>query len=199
MSAPALTTGLPPAQPVRGRNLLVGTGFAVAAMVMYFAGLFGVYLSERSDVRDANGVWIPDDARIELTPPGMIMWTLIISVAVLQWAVYSIKRDDRQHGLLAVGATLTMGAMVLVQGGWQFVQMGLVADEHLAATLIYTIAGSFMVAVVIGMVFVALVGFRALAGQYTGGQTDGIVAASLYWYTLVFIYFIIWIAVFIAK
>ena len=35
----------------------------------------------------------------------------------MQWAVYSIKRDDRQHALLAVGTTLVMGAMVLVQHG----------------------------------------------------------------------------------
>lgn len=193
------TTDLPAAPAVRGRNLLVGTGFAIAAMVMYFGGLFGVYLDQRAGVRKAGATWIPDDARIELTPPGMIMWTLIISVAVLQWAVYSIKRDDRQHALVAIGATLAMGAMVLVQSGWQFTQMELVADETLAATLIYTIAGSFMAAVVIGMVFIALMGFRALAGQYSSGQTDGIVAASLYWYTLIFLYFIIWIAVFIAK
>ena len=194
-----VTTGLPAAPTVRGRNLLVGTGFAVAAMVMYFGGLFGVYLATRAPVRQAGEVWIPE-GRIELTPPGMIAWTLIISVAVLQWAVYSVKRNDHQHALLAIAATLAMGAMVLVQSGWQFVQMELVADANVANTLIYTIAGSFMAAIIIGMIFIALMGFRALAGQYSSsGQTDGIVAASLYWYALVGIYFIIWIAVFIAK
>ncbi len=199
MSPVMQTTGLPAAPPVRDRSLLVATGFGVAATVMYFAGLFGIYFSERSDVRDAGGAWIPSDARIELTPPGMIMWTLIISVFVLQWAVYSIKRDDRQHGLLAIGAALSMGAMVVVQSAWQFQQMGLVADESVVSVLIYTIAGSYLAAVIVGMVFIALVGFRALAGQYSSGQTDGVVAASIYWYTLVFIYFIIWIGVFIAK
>jgi heme/copper-type cytochrome/quinol oxidase subunit 3 len=192
-------TALPAAPAVRGRNLLVATSFAIAATLMYFGGLFGIYFAERSVERNAGRSWIPDSARIELTPPGMIMWTLLISVAVMQWAVYSIKRDDRPHALLAVGATLAMGAMVLVQSGWQFVQMELVADETAASALIYTIAGSFMVAILIGMLFVILVGFRALAGQYSSRQTDGIVAASLYWYTLVFIYFIIWIGVFIAK
>ncbi len=195
------TTNLPAAPPVRSRNILVSVGFGIAAVLMYFGGLFGVYLRERSQVRSVGGSWIPDKARIELTPPGMIIWTLLISVAVMQWAVYSIKRDDRQHALLAVGTTLAMGAMVLVQHGWQLSQMNLVADEGptTAATLIYTIVGSYMVAFVIGMIFVALMGFRALAGQYSSRQTDGIVAASLYWYCLVFIYFIIWIAVFIAK
>ena len=197
-SSSMVTEGFVNAPSVRGRNLLVGTSFAIAAMVMYFGGLFGIYLDLRAEGR-AAGSWIPGDARIELTPPGMIAWTLLISIAVLQWAVYSIKRDDRPHALLAVAATLAMGAMVLVQSGWQFVQMGLVADESVAAVMIYAISGSFMVAMVIGMIFVALMGFRALTGQYSSSQTDGIVAASLYWYTLSFIYFIMWIAVFIAK
>ena len=196
-----VTSGLPAAPQVRGRNLLVGTGFAIAASVMYFAGLFGIYLSERADARAAGIDWIPDSARIELTPPGMIMWTLIISVAFMQWAVYSIVRDDRTHALIAIGGTLALGAMVIVQTGWQYTQMGLVADEgpSTAAVLIYTLSGSHLVMVIIGMVFVALMGFRALAGQYSSRQTDGIVAASLYWYAATFVYFFLWIGVFIAK
>jgi heme/copper-type cytochrome/quinol oxidase subunit 3 len=190
-------TGLPAAPRVRGRNVLVATGFAVAATIMYFAGLFGVYFQQRAAARGSE--WIPGDANIELTPPGMIMWTLIISCAVIQWAVYSIARDDRTHALIAVGATLAMGAMVIVQTGWQYVQMGLVADESRAATLIYTLSISHLVMVIVGMVFVALMGFRALAGQYGSRQTDGLVAASIWWYSLTFIYFILWIGVFIAK
>ena len=44
------TTDLPVAPAVRGRTPLVATGFAVAAMIMYFAGVFGVYLKERAQV-----------------------------------------------------------------------------------------------------------------------------------------------------
>ncbi len=200
-TAPVSAGGLPAPPRVRARTLLVGTGFAVAAAIMYFAGLYGVYLAERSAAIDADQTWIPSSARIELTPPGMIMWTLILSVPVMQWAVYSIARDDRSHALLAIGTTLTMGAMVVVQTAWQYNQMGLVADEGPtpAATLIYTLSISHLVMVVIGMIFVALMGFRALAGQYSSRQTDGIVAASIWWYATTFVYFILWIGVFIAK
>lgn len=196
--AALVTTDLPAAPAVRGRNLLVGTGFAIAGVVMYFAGLFGVYLHDRAEVRSSGADWIPSSARIELTAPTMIAWTFIVSVPVMQWAVYSIKRNDRFHALIAVGATLAMGAMVLVQTGWQYVQMGLVADETVASTLLYTISGSHLAFTIIGMLFIALMGFRALAGQYSSRQTDGMVAASLFWYMLTFVYFIIWI-IFIAK
>lgn len=198
--APGLDTrGLPAAPRIRNRNILVGTGFAVAAGIMYFAGLFGVYFHQRAQVRATGEAWIPSSARIELTPPGMIMWTLLISVAVLQWAVYSIARDDRQHGLIAIAATLSMGAMVIVQSAWQYIQMGLVADEAPASTLIYTLSGSYLAVVILAMVFIALMGFRALAGQYSSRQTDGLVAASIVWYATVAIYFVLWIGVFIAK
>lgn len=195
----ATTTGLPAAPTVRGRNILVGTAFGLAGVIMYFAGLFGVYFQQRAQFRGAGQEWIPSGARIELTPPGMIMWTLIIGCAVVQWAVYSIARDDRGHALLAIGTALAMGAMVLVQSGWQFVQMGLVADESRAATLIYTLSISFMIMTIVGMIFLALMGFRALAGQYSSRQTDGIVASAIWWYAMTGIYFVLWIGVFIAK
>lgn len=195
----ATTTGLPAAPSVRSRNILVGTGFAAAGVIMYFAGLFGVYFQQRAQFRGAGQEWIPSSARIELTPPGMIMWTLLLGCAVVQWAVYSIARDDRPHALLAIGTALAMGAMIIVQSGWQFIQMGLVADESRAATLIYTLSISFMIMVIVGMIFLALMGFRALAGQYSSRQTDGIVAAAIWWYVMTGIYFVLWIGVFIAK
>ena len=94
-----------------------------------------------------------------------------------------------------------MGARVVVQTAWHLSQTHLIADEGptTAATLIFTIVGSYLVAVIIGMIILLLTGFRTMAGQYGSTQTDGVVAASLYWYSLVFIYFIIWIAVYIAK
>ena len=192
-------TALPLAPRVRGRNLLVATGFAIAATVMYFAGLFGIYFQQRAQARDAGLEWIPGDAVLDLAAPGMIMWTLLISVAVVQWAVYSIARDDRPHALLAIGATLAMGAMVLVLAARQFTQMGLIADRDISSVLVYTISGSHVVMVLIAMTFVALMGFRALAGQYSSRQTDGIVAAAMFWDAAVFIYFFLWIGVYIAK
>ena len=143
-------------------------------------------MRERSQVRSVGGSWIPEKANIELTPPGMIIWTLLISVAVMQWAVYSIKRDDRQHALLAVGTTLVMGAMVLVQHGWQLSQMNLVADEGptTAATLIYTIVGSYMVAFVIGMIFFDTYLDLSYSWDYDGvglaGVTPGIMGFIAY-------------------
>ena len=60
-------------------------------------------------------------------------------------------------------------------------------------------AVALSVAMIVGMIFVALMGFRALAGGYSSRQTDGLVAASIWWYAMTGIYFVLWIGVFIAK
>ena len=198
----AATSALPAPPPLRSRTLLVGTVFSIASMVMVFGGLFGIYLRERSLTIRATGSWIPDGATIELAPPTVMTWTLILSAVTVQWAVYSIARDDRRHTYMAIGLTFLFGVAIINQTVFQWRQMGLAIDEvgnTTAAPLIYTISGAFVVALVVGLVFLALMGFRALAGQYSSRQTDGIVAASIYWYATVFVYFILWVGVFIAK
>ena len=52
---------------------------------------------------------------------------------------------------------------------------------------------------VIAMVFVALMGFRALAGGFTSRQHDGITAAALFWYATVAVYVLIWITIYVTK
>ena len=48
-------------------------------------------------------------------------------------------------------------------------------------------------------IFVALMAFRALAGQESRRQHDVISAAALFWYTTVVVYSVIWLAVYVTK
>jgi len=197
----------------RRRNVQIGTAFGTAAMLMYFAGLFGVYLAERSthfaNQRLITGSddpgewdsWIPRSARIELTAPTIMAWTLLISVVTMQWAVYSFKRNDRRHGLMALGVQLMFGVAVINQHVFQWNQMGLVADDtsSRAAPLIYAITISFVVAMVAELIFLFIMAFRTLSGATTSQNVDGIASAAVVWYALTAVYFVIWILVFITK
>ena len=195
-----IPVGAPLAAPLpRQRTLLVGTVFGTAATLMYFAGLLGVYLRERSDALSEGGEWIPSSANIQLASPTVAAWTMLMSVVTMQWAVYSIARDDRPHAILATTLTTLFGLSVVVATSFQYTEMGLVADESIAAVLIYTISASHLAMIAIGLVFLLLMAFRALAGQYSSRQTDGFVAASIYWYAVVFVYVVIWTAIFVLK
>ena len=76
------TEAVAPAIVPRRRTLQVGTGFAAAAVLMYFGGLLGVYFAERADFLRANPgqSWIPAGARVELTAPTVMAWTLLLSM-----------------------------------------------------------------------------------------------------------------------
>jgi len=196
---------IPAAALPRGRNIQVGATFLTGATLMYFGGLFAIYLSERADhlrLQDALGddqPWIPDSAQVELTAPTMMAWTLLISIVTMQWAVWSVKRNDRRHALLAIGFQAVFAAALINHHVFQWKQLGLVADESVAAVLIYAITGSFVVALIVALFAFAFAMFRALAGASTQAHTDGLASVAVYWYALVGIYFVIWILVFITK
>ncbi len=192
----ALPTG-PPLQ--RPRVLMVGTAFAAAGTVMVFVTLIGIYLTQRADIIAAGDTWLPKGVTIPLQQPNTMLFTLAMSVVTMQWAVSAIARDDRVNAYLAFGVTLVFGASVLIMTSYLYGLMSLDIDGSSQAVLIYTITGAHLLMVVVAMVFVALMAFRALAGQYTSRQHDGISAAALFWHTMVAVYFVIWLSIYVTK
>ena len=194
------TTALPVAPPVqRPRVLVVGTAFASAAAVMVFIGLVGIYLAERSDVVSAGDTWLPQAVTIPLQQPNTMLFTLVMSVITMQWAVAAIARNDRVNAYLALGVTLLFGFSVIVMTSYLYGLMGLDVSADTPSVLIYTITGAHLLMVVLAMMFVALMAFRALAGSFTARQHDGITAAALFWYAMVAVYFLIWLSIYVTK
>ncbi len=196
----------------RKRTLQIGTALFTSLWVMYFGGLFGAYVSSRNtwnltqDGLAAKGdsvtSWIPDAAQVELTAPTVMTWTLLMSCVTMQWAVYSFKRSDRRHGLIALATQAMFGAAVINQVVFQWKQLGLVIDDtsgSSAATLIYTITASHVAMIIVAMCLLAFAAFRALASSDTKDHVDVAASAATFWYAMVGLYFIIWILIFITK
>jgi heme/copper-type cytochrome/quinol oxidase subunit 3 len=191
--------GLPPAPPpARPRVLLIGTGFALAGIALAFAGLIGLYVGRRSAALEANQPWLAQDVTIDLTPGNVAMIGLLISAVVVQWAVYSIANDDRPRAYLALGLTVLLGAAYINGMGFAYTQMGITVHEPVGL-LIFTITGMHLAMAGAGMIFVGLMAFRALGGQYSGRDREGIVAAAMYWHVTVLIYAVIWFTIFVTK
>lgn len=208
----AVVTGAPAPFVPRKRTLQIGTAIMTAVTVMYFGGLFGVYVSTRNshnalqDQLAASGEgttpWIPGNAQVELTAPTIMTWTLLMSVVTMQWAVYSFKRSDRRHGLIALATQAMFGAAVINQVVFQWKQLGLVIDDtagSAAATLIYTITASHVAMIIMAMCLLAFAAFRALASSDTKDHVDVVASAATFWYAMVGLYFVIWILIFITK
>ena len=185
---------LPPAAPTRRRELIIATAFATAAVVMVMVTLIGAYLAARNG---AGAEWLANND-IPLTQPNMQLLTLVMSVVTMQWAVYSINRDDRGHTYLALGVTLLLGAAFLNQSTFLYsqVEMELAQPE---GPLFYAVTGTHFAMVIAAMVFIVLMGFRALGGQFSSRQPDGIAAAAVFWDAMVAVYAVVWIAVYVMK
>jgi heme/copper-type cytochrome/quinol oxidase subunit 3 len=190
----SLDSAVPPPVLPRRRELLFGTAFATAGVVMAMATLIGVYIS----TRDANGAaWLAVNT-IPLTQPNMQLVTIGASVVTMQWAVWSINRDDRYHTYMALGVTLLLGAAFINQTTFLYHQAGITIVQA-EGPLFYAVTAGHLAMVAAGMIFMALMGFRTLGGQFSSRQPDGIGAAAIFWYAAVALYAVIWFAVYVQK
>jgi heme/copper-type cytochrome/quinol oxidase subunit 3 len=191
--------GAPAAEPPRPRVLLVGSALASGAAAMLVLALVAVYTSMRADVIASGERWLPEDANIQLSPGNMGMVTLLMSAVTVAWAVYSLRNDDRVHAYLAFGLSILLGIAYIptVVYGWQ--QFGVGATSSTQALLIFTITGLHVAMVGVGLLFLAVMAFRALGGQLTGRAAEGAAAAALYWYVTVAVYGAVWYGITITK
>ena len=60
------------------------------------------------------------------------------------------------------------------------------------------ICGGHLAMVIAGMVFLTLMTFRALSGNFRR-IPEGVTAAGVYWYITVGVYAVVWYAVYITK
>ncbi len=187
------------APPVRPRLTFIGTALASAAVLMTFAGLIGVYLSYRSQSLRATGKWLPTGASIPLTPANTAMFTLILSVVTMRWAVYAVTNNDRPHAYLALGLTMLFGLGFINMTSFLYTQMHLGVATSQAGVLIYVITGAHLALVMIALLYAALMTFRTLGGEYSGRDREGITAASLFWYVTVAVFAVIWYAIYVTK
>ena len=190
----------PEAPVARPRVLMVGTAFAIAAMLMAFAALIGIYLTERSATIFSGTAWIPDGVVIPLNQPNVMLFALISSSITIQWAVDAARRDDRQQAYLALAITAIFGIAVINMGAYLYSVMGLdMSVASITPVLIYTITGAHLLVLAGAILFTGLMAFRALGGQYTSRQYDGLSAAALFWHAQVVVFLAIWYAIYITK
>jgi cytochrome c oxidase subunit III len=194
--APTLAAA-PPPPPSRPRVAIVGTAFASVGVAMVILSLLGIYLARRADVINSGGRWIPRGANIPLPQPTMIFITLVLSIFTILWAAHALRIEDRTNAYVALGVTLLLGFAAFNQATYLFSRLNIgVATE--AGLLILTISGLWLAWLLSALVFLALMAFRALGGQYRR-IPDGVEAAAFYWITNTAIWAVLWIAIYVMK
>jgi cytochrome c oxidase subunit 3 len=192
-------SGAPAAPPPRPRVLLVGSALVSGAAAMVVLTLVSIYARLRSDVVSGGATWLPEDAHVSLSPGNMGMITLLMSAVTVAWAVYSLRNDDRIHAYLAFGLSILLGVAYVptVAFGWQQLGVGITSSPQ--ALLIFTITGVHVAMTGVGLLFLAVMGFRALGGQLTGRAAEGANAAALFWYVTIAVYGVVWYVITVIK
>ena len=128
---------------------------------------------------EEGGTWLPEGAVLPLQQPNVIILALLMGSVTVQWAVDAVRRNDRPQAYLALGLTELFGFATLNMAAYLYSVMKLDASSGPMAVMTYAISGAHLAVLVAAMIFVALMAFRALGGQYSGRQTDGMLAAAI--------------------
>ncbi len=197
---------LPPAPaPERRHSLLVGTGLGVAAGAAAFGGLLGTYLVHRQRVLEAlqqadkPAQFLPRGVIMPEIPSNMMLIALVFASVMAQWAVWSMRRGERRHTAMAIVLTALfgLGALNLQVAVYRQLDVGLTSSPF--ATLFYGVTGTFMIALLVGLVFAAVTAFRSLGGRFAATETDGVAAFALYWHFLTVAFVALWFVVYVNK
>lgn len=198
VSPSPLAAPVPP-PPRRPRVLLLGATFASVASALSVLSLLAVYLQVRGDNLAAGRPALPEDVVLPLTPGNMNLVTLGMSAITMAWVVYALRSSDRPHAYLGLGVTLLLGIASVVETAYLYQQLALSPTSGAVAGLLYAVTGAHVVMTVVGMIFLAVMGFQALGGQLSGRDAEGMSAAAMYWYATIAVYAVLWYAVYVTK
>jgi heme/copper-type cytochrome/quinol oxidase subunit 3 len=194
-----MALALPPAPaPARPRVLMTATALAIVGCGSLFAGLLGLYATYRSAAGGTTGAWLPDGVTVPLTPGNVGAATLVMSSVIVQWAVYAIGNRDRLNAYLALGLTLVLGAAFMVGTSFLYTQIG-ASVRTTYGVLLYAVSGAHLAMLAAAMVYVALMAFRVLGGQFSGKDREGVAAAAMFWHFTVAAGLATWYTLYILK
>jgi heme/copper-type cytochrome/quinol oxidase subunit 3 len=192
-----VTLALPaaPAPPVR-RQTLVVTALGCMAGTMLIGAMLAIWMTLRGRVVDA-GDRFPEGYTIAEVASNVMLITIGSVLVFAQWAVYSAKRGDRVNFGIAQAVTVILGVAFINAQAFIYTQMGMPLAEGYYPALFYSITGTMVALVVVGIVFSSVAAFRYLGGR--SNDTELVSASALYWYFLAAAFAAVWFFVYVTK
>lgn len=178
------------------RQLLVGASLASVAIAMLVGGMLAVWALQRTRAIDAGDSWLPRGVTIPEVPTNVMLIAFVPLCVFAQWAVWSAKRDDRGHALLALGLTGLMVLMIVNAQAFVYQEVGLGVADGAYASMFYAVTGMFVALMLAGLIFTVIVAFRQFGGRV---DSELLVAHALFWYVMSAAYAAIWFVVYVLK
>ena len=161
---------------------------AIVSIIMLFAGLTSGYI-----VRQAEGNWV----HFELTQIFYLSTGFIIlSSLSIQWAVWSIKRN--QTGNLLIGLIITLG-LGLAFSFTQFLAWTALVEEKIffvgnpSGSFLYVLTGLHLAHLAGGLLYLLFVITKSIRNKYNAENNLQVQLCAIYWHFLD----ILWVYLFI--
>jgi cytochrome c oxidase subunit 3 len=168
-------------------NPVLGMMLFIASEVMFFAGLFAAYFN----VRLTAPHWPPLVNEAEYEPfmihehlllPAVLTTVLVLSSGTMQLATRAIRRGDRTAFLRNTAVTLALGVLFLAGQLYDYTLLGFGITDTAFGSTFYTLTGFHGAHVLGGVIMLAVVLYRGMAGQFSARHHDAVEATSLYWH-----------------
>jgi cytochrome c oxidase subunit 3 len=163
--------------------------------------MLGLWLRFRdAALSQENGTWVPRKIAIPEVASNIMLFTFVGLCIFAQWAVYSARRDDKSHTALALFLTGLLGLAIINAQAVVWVQMKLPINDGTGSAygvMFYALTGTFLVLVIIGMVFSFVTAFRYLGGRVS--EREIVTAHAMYWYFAAAAFAALWFVVYVTK
>jgi cytochrome c oxidase subunit 3 len=181
---------------------LLGMMLFIASEVMFFAALFAAYFNARSTLP----VFPPEGYDHVLNPvPIAVVATaiLLLSSLTMQWGTSRIRKGDRTGLNRAVAVTLVLGVIFLAIQLYDYYELITVEhfgiDSGVYGTLFYTMTGFHGAHVLGGVVGLAVILSRGVAGQFTRRHHVAVEAVHYYWHFVDVVWVFLFLTLYILK
>ena len=194
-TTPTLASG----GPQRPRAQLVATGFACAACSMMMAGALGLYMARRH----ASGPHPGHDWLNGLAGPnpqlGYALLTLVASRVTAHWALWASRRRDSAHAWTGIATTIVLGRGFINMVMYSLNRMGLEIGAGEYQNLAFATTGLALAIVVVGLLYIGLMGLRSLGGSVGQQGSTALGAAVFFWDFAVLAWAVPWYTVYVGK
>ena len=153
----------------------------LATEVMFFSGLIGAYIVLRS----AAASWPDPQERLAVNITAFNTFLLITSSWTMVRAVFAAKRGDKGQLLAWLAATIAIGSGFVSIQVYEYIQLyheGALPHVDIFWSTFYAMTGFHGSHVIIGVIWLVVVWFRALRGKYPVENNIGVELAGLYWH-----------------
>jgi|TARA_B110000014_G_scaffold264209_1_gene264113 heme/copper-type cytochrome/quinol oxidase subunit 3 len=166
---------------------------------MMMAGALGLYMARRHASGPhpghdwLNGLAVPN--------PQMVyaLLTLVASMVTAHWALWASRRRDNAHAWTAIATTIVLGLGFINMVMYSLNRMGLEIGAGEYQNLAFATTGLALAIVVVGLVYLGLMGLRSLGGSVGQQGSTALGAAVFFWDFAALAWAATWYTVYVVK